>query len=158
MIRVRSVTLSSPVVCAELAEVVRNVAASGVSVDPSVLEDAERHWQTTFADLGSSLRVWVAEVDSRAVGAVKVAVEDTEARVRALLVHSHWQGRGLASRLLNAVDAWLLEADVEALVLEPAVTPATGQFFLDRGWSAITDLEEGPVRYAKPLVLEDADS
>jgi acetyltransferase len=84
---------------------------------------AAEYWRGVLAALGPGLVLWVAELDGRILGTVQLAPSLRpnglhRAEVQKLLVHSDARGRGLSSRLLQALEDFARCAGRTLLVLD----------------------------------------
>ena len=85
-----------------------------VDADLSQLQELYALWEHTFAYLLND-QTFVAEVDGRIVGAIRLVFEETTFLVRSLYVHKKFRGQGVASALLEIVEKELGAAEAYCL-------------------------------------------
>jgi ribosomal protein S18 acetylase RimI-like enzyme len=82
-------------------------------------------------------RAFVCEADGRVVGFV--CGRPTKKDVWALFVLPEYEGRGIGSRLMDLIEAWMFEQGLEAIFLSTAPGTRAERLYQFRGWQA-----EGP--------------
>jgi ribosomal protein S18 acetylase RimI-like enzyme len=108
-------------------ELLADSVASGASIGflpPLAAEVAVEFWRGVAADVDAGTRiVLVVEVDGELAGAVHLALATKpnamhRAEVQKLLVHTRHRGRGIARRLMHALEAEALAHGRTLLVLD----------------------------------------
>jgi acetyltransferase len=95
-----------------------DIVDGGASVGflaPLSAETASAYWHEVAASLGPTLMLWVAEEGDQVVGAVQLAPSPRKngrhrAEVCKLFVRRSHRGRGVAARLMRALEAATLAA------------------------------------------------
>ena len=164
MISYREVHSGDTGLVADLCLLLQDNVARGASVgflNPLRLHVAAEYWHGALRTLGRSQRMWVALHGERAVGTVQLALCEREngqhrAEVQKLMVLGGYRRRGIASRLLDLVDAC---ADAEGrtlLVLDTAAGSSAEHLYQARGWDragAIPSFAREPDGALAPTVL-----
>ncbi|KGM54063.1 hypothetical protein N800_05675 [Lysobacter daejeonensis GH1-9] len=164
MISYREVRRDDTPLIADLCLLLQDSVARGASVGflhPLRLHTAAEYWHGTLRTLGRMQRMWVAQHGTRTVGTVQLVLCEREnarhrGEVQKLLVLAGYRRRGIASRLLDQVDAC---ADAEArtlLVLDTAAGSPAERLYQARGWAragAIPDFAREPAGGLTPTVL-----
>jgi GNAT superfamily N-acetyltransferase len=142
---VRRIEQPLPALLDPLAELLIDAVHGGASVgflaSLSRLE-ARAYWLAVFAALGDGLLLWVAESDGRLVGTVQLgpclkANGRHRGELMKLLVHSSFRGRGISSRLCDALDAEARARGLTLLVLDTIADSASEAIYRHRGWQAV---------------------
>ncbi len=111
----------------EFIELLRDSVDTGASIGfipPLTDETANAYWLGIVDDLSTGSRILLnAYEDDQLAGNVQLGLAEKEnarhrAEVQKLLVHTRWRNRGIAKKLLNAVDTAAREADRTLLVLD----------------------------------------
>ena len=128
-----------PDLCALLEDAVNGGASVGF-LAPLARPTAERYWSGVFDALGERLRLWIAEENSAVVGTVQLAPCTKEngrhrAELQKLLVHSGRRGRGIASRLMAAVEDAAAHSRISLLVLDTLRNSAAEGVYVHLGWT-----------------------
>jgi acetyltransferase len=128
-----------------LGDLLIDAVQSGASVGflaPVARATADRYWRDMIVslDTGDGLRLWVAERDGKVVGSVQLALCQKEngrhrAEVQKLLVHTAVRGQGLATLLLQAVEAEAREQQRSLLVLDTLLASQAENVYRHLGWS-----------------------
>ncbi|RYZ73533.1 MAG: GNAT family N-acetyltransferase [Lysobacteraceae bacterium] len=127
-----------------LTEVLRDVIAGGASVGFLASDgttELDDYWRGIFASLGPALALWIAEHQGQVVGTVQLApCQRSNGRhrgdVQKLLVHRSAQGRGVATRLMDAVEAHARASGLGLLVLDTHSGSRAEGLYRNRGWLA----------------------
>jgi GNAT superfamily N-acetyltransferase len=128
-----------PGLCALLEDAVHGGASVGF-LAPLPRATAGQYWTGVFDMLGERLRLWVAEEGGSVVGCVQLAPCMKEngrhrAEVQKLLVHSARRGRGIASTLMEAVEAAAKRSRICLLVLDTLRDSAAEGVYTHLGWT-----------------------
>ena len=134
-----------------LIDVVRGGASVGF-LWPLERAEARAYWNAVLAELGEGLQLWVAESGGRVLGTVQLAPclkpnGRHRAEVQKLLVDPAARGRGIASRLMAAVEAEARVRGLTLLVLDTLVGSAADPIYRHLGWQhagAIPDYAATP--------------
>ncbi|MDK2124351.1 GNAT family N-acetyltransferase [Parachitinimonas caeni] len=128
----------------DLIGLLRDAVDNGASVGfmaPLAESTARQYWLDVFASLSRGEReIWVAQAGDRLVGAVQLepcgkANGRHRAEVQKLFVHSHWRRKGLARRLMQALEQWALEHGRSLLVLDTETGSAAEQLYQSLGFA-----------------------
>lgn len=139
---IRAVREPEPGTLPDLVALLQDSVHGGASVGflaPVSAATALGHWHGVFDQLAQNLRLWVAECEGRIVGSVQLELCAKQngrhrAEVQKLFVHSALRGRGLASRLLQAVEDEARRLGRTLLVLDTLRGSDAEQLYLRRGW------------------------
>jgi len=83
---------------------------------------------------------WVALIDGEIVGTVSVTVDDGRLYVRSMAVAPRDQGRGVAHKLLDAIDRYAVETDFERIFLYTTYfTPGARELYEKHGYDWVRD-------------------
>ncbi|MFN0140920.1 MAG: GNAT family N-acetyltransferase [Pyrinomonadaceae bacterium] len=83
---------------------------------------------------------WVAELDDEIVGTVSVTVEDNDLYVRSMAVAPHAQGRGIAHKLLEAIDEYAAGTEHKRIFLYTTYfTPGAKELYEKHGYAWVRD-------------------
>lgn len=83
---------------------------------------------------------WVAESEGRIVGTVSVTTENGDLYVRSMAVAPMAQGRGVAHRLLDAIDEYSATTDHSRIFLYTTYfTPGAKELYQKHGFSWVRD-------------------
>ncbi|MGB7203143.1 MAG: GNAT family N-acetyltransferase [Pyrinomonadaceae bacterium] len=83
---------------------------------------------------------WVAELDGRIVGTVSVNVENGDLYVRSMAVVPHAQGRGVAHKLLDAIDEYAAGTEHKRIFLYTTYfTPGAKELYEKHGYARVRD-------------------
>jgi acetyltransferase len=142
IVTVRPVPAAEPALLPALVELLQDAVHGGASVGflaPLNAEAARRHWLGVFDQLGHQMRLWVAEHEGRAIGSVQLdlCAKDNgrhRAEVQKLFVHSVRRGRGVASQLLHAVEAYARAHGRTLLVLDTLRGSFAEAMYARQGW------------------------
>lgn len=164
MISYREVRREDTPLIADLCLLLQDSVARGASVGflrPLRLHTAAEYWHGALQTLGRAQRMWVAQHGTRTVGTVQLALCEREnarhrGEVQKLLVLAGYRRRGIASRLLDQVDA-CAEAEARTLlVLDTAAGSPAERLYQARGWAragTIPDFAREPAGGLTPTVL-----
>ncbi len=126
---IRPVAAGEPNLIPGLTRLLQATVAGGASVGflaPLTETEAAAYWRETFAELGDTRLLWVAELDGQVVGTVQLCPSSRangqhRAEIQKLLVHPDYRGRGIAARLMAEAESaarslgrWLLVLDTES--------------------------------------------
>jgi len=142
MIRVRRIVGPEPEASDALAALLQDVVHDGASVGflaPLSRPSAMSYWQRLIGRLDEDLALWVAEDDGRIVGSVQLercAKENGRhrAEVQKLFVLTSHRGRGIATRLMQAVEAHARGTGCTLLVLDTLSDSAAASVYRHLGW------------------------
>lgn len=83
---------------------------------------------------------WVAELDARVVGTVSVTVENGDLYVRSMAVAPQAQGRGVAHKLLDAIDEYAVSTMHDRIFLYTTYfTPGAKELYSSHGYAWVRD-------------------
>jgi N-acetylglutamate synthase-like GNAT family acetyltransferase len=83
---------------------------------------------------------WVATLDGRIVGTVSVTVEDGDLYVRSMAVAPQVQGRGVAHKLLEAIDEYAAGTQLDRIFLYTTYfTPGAKELYEKHGYTWVRD-------------------
>lgn len=164
MISYREARRDDNALIADLCLLLQDSVARGASVGflhPLRLHMAAEYWHGVLRALGSAQRMWVAQHGTRAVGTVQLALSEREngrhrAEVQKLMVLGGYRRQGIASRLLDQVDACARDQARTLLVLDTAEGSPAEQLYQARGWvraGAIPEFARGVDGGLVPTVL-----
>lgn len=142
MIAVRRIETAEPAALHGLCRLLQDAVQGGASVGflaPVATATAERYWGGVFAELARNARLWVAEIDGRVVGSVQLDCCGKEngrhrAELQKLFVLRECRGRGIASMLLEAVEAYARGEGRTLLVLDTETGSPAEEVYRRRGW------------------------
>lgn len=126
------------------------MSAIRLAVTENVLSDPARVTTQMYRDYMETLgRAWVCEADGRVVGFCYAVRAD--ASIWALFLDQAFEGRGIASRLLELACDWLREIGHASAIL--STTPATraDRFYQARGWQRSVPPQGREVLFSKDL-------
>jgi GNAT superfamily N-acetyltransferase len=100
---------------------------------------ARTYWDDVVASLGEARTLWIAEDGDEVVGSVQLAPCLKEngrhrAEVQKLFVLPAWRGRGIARRLMEALEAHAAASGLTLLVLDTEVASAAENVYRRMGW------------------------
>ncbi|WP_213086203.1 GNAT family N-acetyltransferase [Roseateles sp. DAIF2] len=142
--QLETVAPGDPSALPALAALLQDVVAHGASLGfLAALDEAEAraYWQGVLDRLGPAQLLWtLSDAEGRLLGTVQLArCEKPNGRHRAevqkLMVHSGARGRGLASRLLRALEAAARAMGCSLLVLDTEAGSAAEAVYTHLGWS-----------------------
>ncbi|MFN0178236.1 MAG: GNAT family N-acetyltransferase [Gemmatimonadales bacterium] len=139
---IRQVTDPSEAPLEDLAALLIDSVHGGASVGflaPLALPAAIGYWTDVVASLRGPVRLWIAEDDGRIVGSVQLALCEKpngthRAEVQKLLVHTAARGRGVASRLMAAIDRFAVANGRTLLYLDTEAGSAAESVYRHLGW------------------------
>ncbi|WP_400193978.1 GNAT family N-acetyltransferase [Hymenobacter sp. B81] len=142
MLTIRRVIHPEPALLPGLSQLLLDTVLGGASVgflDTLTVAEATAYWQGIFAGLGPELALWVAEDDGAVLGTGQLALcakpnGRHRAEVQKLQVLSQARGRGLASRLLAAIEAFARQQQRSLLVLDTAAGSPAEAIYRHLGW------------------------
>jgi ribosomal protein S18 acetylase RimI-like enzyme len=129
-----------------LAEILVDCVAGGASVgfmQPYGLDEAQDWWDGVFRSVGAGETILLAAyVDGDLTGTVQLGLaampnQRHRADVKKLLVHSKARRRGLASRLMAALEEEARRLDRFVLVLDTATGSEAEGLYQKLGWTRI---------------------
>ena len=117
-----------------------NGGASLGFLAPMNAATARAYWDDVVASLGEARALWVAEDGDAIVGSVQLAPclkENGRHRgeVQKLFVLPAWRGRGIARRLMEALEAHAVALRLTLLVLDTEVESAAEHVYRRMGWT-----------------------
>jgi acetyltransferase len=145
-VTVRRLQAPEPAFMPGLIALLQDSVHGGASVGflaPVTAETAQRHWQGVFDQLAGNVRLWVArDADGRVLGSVQLELCGKEngrhrAEVQKLFVHSAERGRGIASQLLQSVEAYAREHGRTLLVLDTLKGSHAEAMYRRQGWQFV---------------------
>jgi acetyltransferase len=121
---------------------------------------AEGYWDEILSRLGPALLLWVADDDGAVVGSVQLALCEREngrhrADVQKLFVRGDHRGRGIASRLMAALEAQARNEGRSLLILDTLAGSPAEAVYRHLGWNragAIPDFAAFPDGTLHPTV------
>jgi GNAT superfamily N-acetyltransferase len=142
MIAVRFIPPGEPLPQPGLSDLLADAVHGGASVGflaPLAPGTAAAYWHDVAASLGPGLLLWVAEDGDEVVGAVQLAPALREnglhrAEVCKLFVRRTHRGRGVASRLMQTLEAAAREAGRTLLVLDTQAGSDAENVYRHLGW------------------------
>ena len=126
MTSIRLITQPTPALLDGLCQLLIDSVNGGASVGflaPLSHDKALHYWQGVFAALGPDLVLWVAENDEQVLGSVQLSLCQKEngqhrAEVQKLFVYSSARGGGIASKLMQTLEAYSIQVNRSLLVLD----------------------------------------
>lgn len=83
---------------------------------------------------------WIAALDGEIVGTVSVSVEEGDLYVRSMAVAPHAQGRGVAHKLLDAIDEYTAGTQFDRIFLYTTYfTPGAKELYEKHGYQWVRD-------------------
>lgn len=164
MAAVREVTAPDPTLLPALCHLLQDSVEGGASVGfvrPLPPEEAEAFWREILDDLGPALRLWIAEDAGTVVGTVQLARCTKangrhRAEVRKLSVLRSARGQGIASLLMDALEAAAHDMRLRLLYLDTEADSPAEHIYRHRGWTRageIPDYATTPTGELHPTVL-----
>jgi acetyltransferase len=149
---VRRVDAGETSLIGPLGDLLIDAVQSGASVGflaPVERATADRYWRDIFLALhaGDGLRLWVAEREGKVHGSVQLALCQKEngrhrAEVQKLFVHTAARGQGLATLLLQAVEAEARMQRRSLLVLDTLLASPAENVYRHLGWSRAGEIPD----------------
>jgi acetyltransferase len=147
-----------------LAELLIDAVHSGASIGflaPLSRSTAEQYWRGVLSAVGELLLLWVAEIDGRVVGSVQLALCDKDngrhrGEVQKLFVHRSARGHGIATRLMNEVEAEARRRQRTLLVLDTLLGSQAEDVYRHLHWTRageIPDYAASPAGELFPTVV-----
>ncbi|MCS3804565.1 GNAT superfamily N-acetyltransferase [Chromobacterium alkanivorans] len=126
-----------------LSALLADCVAGGASVGflaPLPEAEAAAYWAQVDSLLGAGLQLWLAEEDGALLGCVQLAPCQRgngrhRAEVQKLLVHSACRGRGVARRLMAALEDHAHKQGIRLLVLDTEAGSGAEAVYRKLGWS-----------------------
>ena len=142
VIHIRRIVEPEPAAIEALASLLLDVVHDGASVGflaPLAASTATNYWRRVLGQLQDGLALWVAEDDGRIVGTVQLDRCGKEngrhrAEVQKLRVLGSHRGRGIASRLMQAVEIYARRVGCTLLVLDTLSDSAAASVYRHLGW------------------------
>jgi acetyltransferase len=161
---VRRVAGDDTALLAPLGDLLVDAVHSGASIGflaPLAPATARRYWDEVYASLDDGRLLWVAESAGRVVGTVQIGLCDKDngrhrAEVQKLLVHTGARGRGIATLLMQAVEAEARRQGRSLLFLDTLRASAAEEVYRHLGWQRageIPDYAAAPDGKIFPTVL-----
>lgn len=133
-----------------LADLLIDAVHSGASIGflaPLSRPTAEQYWRGVLSAVGELLLLWVAEIDGRVVGSVQLALCDKDngrhrGEVQKLLVHRSARGHGIATRLMNEVEAEARRRQRRLLVLDTLLGSQAEDVYRHLNWTRAGEIPE----------------
>jgi GNAT superfamily N-acetyltransferase len=150
MITLRHLEPGQPLPATGLSTLLIDAVHGGASVGflaPLSAETAAAYWNEVAAALGPALMLWVAEDGGEVVGSVQLALAQKEngrhrAEVCKLFVRRSHRGRGVATRLMQALEAAAQEAGRTLLVLDTQAGSEAEAVYRHLGWQRAGEIPE----------------
>ena len=147
-VTVRQVVLHEPGSTAALARLLEDSVASGASVGflwPMAEGEARRWAEGIVGSIGPGLALWFAERGGEVIGTVQlVPVLKANGRHRAevskLLVHRSARGAGVATLLLQALEAHARALGITLLALDTEAGSAADTLYERDGWQRMGEM------------------
>lgn len=148
-LRIRRVDAAEVALIAPLAELLVDVVGHGSSVGflrPLEHVEAGDYWREVFARVAKGLWLWVAEdAAGRVVGTVQLdragkANGRHRAEVQKLIVHSAARGRGIARRLMDAVETAARGDGRTTLHLDTEAASPAEQVYQRLAWQRVGEI------------------
>lgn len=128
----------------QLASLLQNCVASGASVGflpPLIDETVQHYWHSVEADLAAGERsLWIAlDAQAEVVGAVqlsycKKANGRHRAEVEKLMVHTSARGRGIAKKLMAALEQEAQNRNLKLIVLDTRLGDPASSLYRQLGY------------------------
>ena len=142
MVSIRRILVPEPSSLDGLAALLRDAVHGGASVGflaPLADSVARDYWSRVLDQLQDGLALWVAEADGRIVGSVQLEFCRKEngrhrAEVQKLLVLTSHRGRGISSRMMDAVEGFARASGRSLLVLDTLSDSAAASVYRHLGW------------------------
>jgi len=133
-----------------LADLLIDAVHSGASIGflaPLSRPTAEQYWRGVLSAVGELLLLWVAEIDGRVVGSVQLALCDKDngrhrGEVQKLFVHRSARGHGIATRLMNEVEAEARRRQRRLLVLDTLLGSQAEDVYRHLNWIRAGEIPE----------------
>jgi GNAT superfamily N-acetyltransferase len=162
--QIRRVMPGDPVSVDGLAGLLIDTVSSGASVgflDPLDGARARRYWNAVLAELGPAQGLWVAELDGRVVGSVQFTASTREngrhrGEVQKLFVLRSHRGRGIATRLMAALESAARQDARTLLVLDTEAGSGAEAFYARHGWQRVGEIPDyaaDPAGVLRPTAL-----
>ena len=147
---VRRVTRADPGVRDGLRDLLIDAVHGGASVGflaPLSAERAQRYWAQVAGALAEDVVLWVAEEDGRLVGTVQLALCGKEngrhrAEVQKLLVLRSHRGRGIARRLMEALEGFARGQGRTLLFLDTLAGSPAESVYRSLGWAKAGEIPD----------------
>lgn len=148
-LRIRRVDAADAALLEPLTELLIDVVAHGSSVGflrPLEHIEAGDYWREVFARVAKGLWLWVAEdAAGRVVGTVQLdragkANGRHRAEVQKLIVHSAARGRGIARRLMEAIETAARSDGRTTLHLDTEAASPAEQVYQRLGWQRVGEI------------------
>jgi GNAT superfamily N-acetyltransferase len=131
-----------------LVDLLIDVVHGGASVGflaPLSRARAAGYWSQVLSSLGGALALWVAETEGRLVGSVQLALCEKEngrhrADLQKLVVMRAHRGRGIASALLAAAEAFARTDGRSLLVLDTEAQSDAERVYQRLGWNRVGEI------------------
>jgi acetyltransferase len=161
---IRKIPAAEPALLDGLCELLIDSVHDGASVGflaPLSHDRARRYWEGVFASLGSGQALWVAEEGGEITGSVQLALCEKEngrhrGEMQKLFVHSGKRGAGIASMLINELEAFARASARTLLVLDTLQDSLAEPVYRHLGWQragAIPDYAGAPDGVLHPTVI-----
>jgi acetyltransferase len=146
----RRVSADERVLLEPLAELLIDAVHSGASIGflaPLSRSTAEQYWRGVLSAVGELLLLWVAEIDGRVVGSVQLALCDKDngrhrGEVQKLFVHRSARGHGIATRLMDEVEAEARRRQRRLLVLDTLLGSQAEEVYRHLNWTRAGEIPE----------------
>jgi len=133
-----------------LADLLIDAVHSGASIGflaPLSRSTAEQYWRGVLSAVGELLLLWVAEIDGHVVGSVQLALCDKDngrhrGEVQKLFVHRSARGHGIATRLMNEVEAEARRRQRKLLVLDTLLGSQAEDVYRHLNWTRAGEIPE----------------
>jgi acetyltransferase len=150
MIRITKLSSGEEAWLPSLVELLRDSVDGGASVGflpPLSATEAGAYWRDVLRSLDEAQALWIAEDAGEAVGTVQLALPQLpnsrhRAEVKKLLVKTSHRSKGIASRLLEQLESYALEAGRSLLVLDTLKGSTAETVYLRRGWQRAGEIPD----------------
>ena len=147
---VRRVASGETALLGPLGELLIDAVHSGASIGflaPVAPATARRYWEGIYAALDDGLLLWVAESAGRVVGTVQLSPCGKDngrhrAEVQKLQVHTAARGRGIATLLMQAVEAEARAQRCSLLFLDTLRDSPAEEVYRHLGWQRAGEIPD----------------
>jgi len=145
---IRRIEAAEPAVIDGLSTLLIDAVQDGASVGflaPLSRETARHYWEQACGMLGNGLVLWIAESGGELVGTVQLSLCQKEngrhrADVQKLLVLRAHRGNGIATALMQAVDAYAAAHGRLLLVLDTIAGSPAESVYRHLGWHKVGEI------------------
>lgn len=149
VIEIHAAKLDDDGLLAGLSMLLVDCVRGGASVEflsTVTTEDAERYWTGALARVSASQQVMlIARADGAVVGTVSLVLSSQQnqqhrGEISKLLVSPSARRRGIAGRLMDAVEAEAWSRGRTVLVLDTVTGSAAAHLYEGRGWNRVGEI------------------